>query len=227
MSGVIAAVLLSGKGGQPIVMWYYPTADESFCNGCTTSNTYDYNFGIISGSGPISWEVHYASSTALCASGYSIIGSGTITGNANYDQVSVGNGYNEGFYRVSVSNSVGSFLSGWVKVYSNCCYTDCACYAYPGGPMGNWGCYNCSPTYECPACEYDCSCDNVFGFGTGGCDCAPEWDACAWCYPNCPYGQTWCPTYEQCPCGESCEPGYSQECTTYVQGVNYSPPGYC
>lgn len=225
MSAVIAAVLSSSSGGDsPIVMWYYPGATEDYCYGCGVNDGYSYGFGIISGSN-ISWEIHYASNSSLCSSGYSIANSGTITGDANYYSNTASNG--EGFYRVSVSNSVSSFLSGWTKVSSLCCYNDCGCFAYPGGPAGGWGCYECSPTYECPACEYDCSCDNVFGFGTGGCSCESEESACAWCWPNCPYGQTWCPTYETCPCGESCQPGYSQECGTYVQGVNYAPPGSC
>lgn len=222
---VVASMLASGKGGQPIVMWFTP--DNEFYYGCGINDSYTCSFGVISGSGPISWEIRYAATTASCSSGYSILASGTFTGNISYVTEGYNNGPTEGFYRVVLSNSVSSYDTGWIKVSSYCAYNDCGCYAYPGGPMGNWGCYNCSPTYECPACEYDCSCDNVFGYGTGGCDCAPEWDACAWCYPNCPYGQTWCPTYEQCPCGESCEPGYSQECSVYVQGVNYSPPGTC
>ncbi len=227
MSAVIASIIGTAAGGDaPIVMWYYPGATGDYCSGCGVNDSYSYSFGIISGTN-ISWEIHYASSSGLCSSGYTIANSGTITGQAYYFQSYAFYTQGEGFYRVSASNSTSSFLSGWTKVSSVCCYYECGCYAYPGGPLGGWGCYDCSPTYECPACEYDCSCDNSFGYGTAGCNCDSEENACAWCWPSCPYGQTWCPTYETCPCGESCEPGYSQECNTLSYGYSYQPPGSC
>lgn len=229
MSGVIAAMVASGGGAVPITMWYHPGATASFCYPCGYINQYVYEFGILSGSGPITWSVRYAASTAQCSSGWSQIGGGTLTGaSITYQSLAAYGGYNEGFYKVVLSNAAGTYDSGWTKVSSECCYEDCCCKDYNGGPCNGagWGCYNCSEVCNCPACEYDCSCDAVYGYGTGGCSCGPEEEACAWCWPSCPYGQTWCPTYCYCPCGDSCEYGF-RECSVYSVGVWYSPPGTC
>lgn len=225
MSGTTATMLNSGTGAQPIVMHSVPSSTDSFCNGCSVNENYNYVATIQSGTGPITWEIHYASSTALCASGYTTIGSGTITNDANYDTVQASD--MEGFYRITLSNAVSSYTSGWTKVNSNCCQQDCCCKSTPGGPCNGTtiGCYDCPETCICDSpCEYDCSCDCVYGYGDGGCNCDPT--ACDWCAPDCPCQQNGCGQICSCPCGTRCLTGFN-ECVTVSYGAYYTPPGSC
>lgn len=220
MSGVIASVVGTARGSSAVAptITYQPGPTLGFCGAGGPSECIGFYYQI-QGTAPITYNFYRDGS--LFDNG-TVGGNGVINTWLSFTECSTQYDYGVACWYLTISNSAGSTSSGNTKTIANWCSQNCFCTDYPGGPYNgaSWGCYNCNEVYYCPACEYDCSCDNAFGYGTYGCNCGPEDQDCAWCYPNCPYGQTWCPSWTYCPCGDSCSYGDTW-CETSTWLVNY------